>query len=355
MLLCIVGTFGVGKITSSENSMMSLERMVYVHDRTDVMCVCSPDIHGNALSILATITMPNFSKHKLANTYWHSEPFYTHPGGYKMCLIVDADGDKEGEGTYIGVHLLMLCGEFDDRLEWPFRGKLTIRLLNQIGDHMHHDRTAFNLQSDRVTTAEKFNHTWNISKFISHRELSYGGYKNSQYLRNNTLQFQVILPAIDYSTSHKNMLPIQITMTDFEGRKKDSEGWWSEPFYTHPGGYNMQIEVLANGRYSGKDTHISLYVWLLQGQYDNNLKWPFYGNITIKLLNQVEDRKHFEHSVQFNDKVSDSITGRKHWGGWGDPQFISHYLLLSNNKQFVKDGSLQFYIQYTPCTADINN
>ena len=338
ILFCIVGTFGVSKITSSKNAMTPLERLV-----PGRMEIAKRNTQGNILPIIAT--MPEFSKHKVDSTNWYSEPFYTHPGGYKLCLSVDADGYKDGEGTHVGVYLNMLHGEFDDQLEWPFQGDYTILLLNQIEDHMHYEKTIFSFKRDRVITAE-LSGGWGIHKFISYRELSYSRDKNSQYLRNDTLQFQVMLSAIDHSSS-SNILPVQITMTDFEGRKNDSEDWWSEPFYTHPGGYNMQIRVNANGRYSSKDTYVSVYVWLLQGQYDNNLKWPFYGEITIKLLNQVEDRKHFEKTLEFNDKTHDSITSRNHWKGWGLPQFISHNF-LSNNKQYAKDGSLHFYIQYTP-------
>jgi len=49
------------------------------------------------------IKMPNFSQHKHKSDQWHSQPFYTHPQGYKMYLRVDANGDSDGEGTHVSL------------------------------------------------------------------------------------------------------------------------------------------------------------------------------------------------------------------------------------------------------------
>ena len=43
-----------------------------------------------------------------------------------MCLIVDAAGYGDGEGTHVSVFLYLLKGPHDDKLEqsghWPLRG-----------------------------------------------------------------------------------------------------------------------------------------------------------------------------------------------------------------------------------------
>ena len=40
------------------------------------------------------------------------------------------------------------------------------------------------------------------------------------------------------------------------------------------------------------------------------LKWPFRGDITIQLLNQSSDEGHQQWTVDFGDKVDDSVAGR---------------------------------------------
>ena len=77
-------------------------------------------------------TMTNFEQHK-NDEEWYSPPFYTHPHGYKMCLCVWPNGFGDGEGTYLGVTVHLMRGEFDDHLKWPFRGDITYVLLDQEG------------------------------------------------------------------------------------------------------------------------------------------------------------------------------------------------------------------------------
>ena len=54
------------------------------------------------------------------------------------------------------------------------------------------------------------------------------------------------------------------------------------------------ISVVPNGAHSGKGTHLSVFVFLLQVEFDTQLKWPFRGEIAFKLIiiNQEEDKVH---------------------------------------------------------------
>ena len=86
-------------------------------------------------------------------------------------------------------------------------------------------------------------------------------------------------------------------------------------FYTHPHGYKKFLRVNANGHGDGEGSHISVFVHLMRGEFDDHLKWPFRGDITIQLLNQLEDKKqqHHTETIHFNDKTPDSVASRDHW------------------------------------------
>ena len=59
---------------------------------------------------------------------YFTRPFYTHRNGYKMQLNVDpCKGNKS-----ISVHCHLMKGENDDHLKWPYKGTITISLLNQL-------------------------------------------------------------------------------------------------------------------------------------------------------------------------------------------------------------------------------
>ena len=122
--------------------------------------------------------------------------------------------------------------------------------------------------------------------------------------------------------------PPDFIVDDFERLKNNDEEWYSPSFYTHIGGYKMCLKITANGQAGGKRTHVSLYVYMMKGEFDSHLKWPFKGEITVELVNQKEggekcERKPVEHTDECDDnfqKVTEGDRGK----GWGYPQFISH-------------------------------
>uniref|UniRef100_A0A1X7T5K6 RING-type domain-containing protein n=2 Tax=Amphimedon queenslandica TaxID=400682 RepID=A0A1X7T5K6_AMPQE len=59
-------------------------------------------------------------------------------------------------------------------------------------------------------------------------------------------------------------------------------------------GYKMMLCVYANGHGRGKGTHMSCYTVLVPGEYDDELGWPFEGEVTVELLNQLEDKNHLK-------------------------------------------------------------
>ena len=83
------------------------------------------------------LTMTQFSTHKENDDVWFSPPFYTGPGGYTMCIGVIANGRGSGAGTHVSVSVHLMRGEYDSRLVWPFRGNITIQLVNHNGNINH--------------------------------------------------------------------------------------------------------------------------------------------------------------------------------------------------------------------------
>ncbi|XP_038601341.1 TNF receptor-associated factor 1-like [Tachyglossus aculeatus] len=60
-----------------------------------------------------------------------SPVFYTARYGYKVCLRVYLNGDGTGKGTHISLFFVIMKGEYDSLLQWPFRNKVTFMLLDQ--------------------------------------------------------------------------------------------------------------------------------------------------------------------------------------------------------------------------------
>lgn len=70
----------------------------------------------------------------------------------------------------------------------------------------------------------------------------------------------------------------------------------SPSFYTSPSGYHMEVIV-----YGISDRSIS--ICMLEGKFDQTLKWPFIGTISIEVLNQEEDCDHYRqnYSIKYGE------------------------------------------------------
>ena len=142
---------------------------------------------------------------------------------------------------------------------------------------------------------------------------------------------------------------IEFIMTQYSTHKKNDHEWHSPPFYTGPGGYKMFIRVNSNGCGVGAGTHVSVYVYLMRGEYDSKLVWPFKGDITIQLVNHNTD-DHHERIVPFNDAAvaygsSDRVTsGDRAAKGMRCEKFISHTDVESSTNQYIVNNSLTFRI-----------
>ncbi len=143
------------------------------------------------------IVMSNYEQCKRANDMWYSNGFYTHPQGYKMCLVVYANGYDDGEGTHVSCYIFLMRGEFDNHLRWPFRGAITITVLNQREDYDHcnvpidFDDETPDKYTEQVTSGEDADNGWGYSQFIPHSELGHKPATNCQYLVNDCLHFRV--------------------------------------------------------------------------------------------------------------------------------------------------------------------
>ena len=138
-----------------------------------------------------TCALPDFDKKRRCNTEFFSTSFYVNPRGYHMSLVVDANGWGPCKGTHVSVHAVILKGEYDAELKWPFVAEVTYTLLNQLEDSNHHTRT---LSLDNTQVGSR----WGIPGFIAHSALAHDPFENMQYLKDDTLYFKVSVQVADY-------------------------------------------------------------------------------------------------------------------------------------------------------------
>ena len=69
---------------------------------------------------------------------FYSSDFYT-TRGYKLCLRFYPNGDGIGKGESASLFLVVMKGENDDRLPWPFQQKVTFDVMGEGGQVLYRD------------------------------------------------------------------------------------------------------------------------------------------------------------------------------------------------------------------------
>ncbi|XP_065903100.1 TNF receptor-associated factor 4-like [Dysidea avara] len=139
---------------------------------------------------------------------------------------------------------------------------------------------------------------------------------------------------------------VTVKMSKFADHKERDLGWFSEPFYSHNRGYKMNLQIYAGGHSDGKGTHLSVFLYLMKGPYDDELTWPLRGTFEVKLLNQMNDCDHYLMTLRYGDNTPDPCASRlnncERQSGWGNRQFISNEVLckVTPTCQFLKEDCI---------------
>ncbi len=134
-----------------------------------------------------SLRMTEYQQHKNEDENFIFPFFYSSPRGYCMTLDVYANGNNDGENTHVSVFINILKGKYDKELKWPFIGAITITLLNQLEDSNHRCRILHMDNEENVQVGD----CWGYTKFIFHSELSHDPVKSTQYLKDDTVHFNV--------------------------------------------------------------------------------------------------------------------------------------------------------------------
>lgn len=68
----------------------------------------------------------------------YSTAFYTSRSGYKMCVRLYPNGDGMGKGTHVSIFFVIMRGNYDALLGWPFGHRVIFRMIDQgpSGNHL---------------------------------------------------------------------------------------------------------------------------------------------------------------------------------------------------------------------------
>ena len=165
-------------------------------------CLCTPAIMltvsglvEEAITMPVIVMMSDFEDKRTNNESWYSPVFCTHEKGYHFRLRVDANGWC-GTGDAVAVVVSIVKGDYDDQLQWPFEGIITVQILNHISNSAHSVSQGFRFsgggyECQQVTDETQPEYGCWCDRFIRYESLYSNQMESSQYLRDNCLFFLV--------------------------------------------------------------------------------------------------------------------------------------------------------------------
>ncbi|XP_067830081.1 TNF receptor-associated factor 2-like isoform X1 [Heptranchias perlo] len=131
-------------------------------------------------------------------------------------------------------------------------------------------------------------------------------------------------------------------------KSEQKPSFYSPSFSTHPFGYQLCCRIYPNGDGNGKGSHISLFLAIMKGEYDEVLPWPFKQKVTFMLLDQA-NQKHIKESFS-PDVLSGSFQKpRSHMNiASGCPTFVRHDLFLKPLSHYLKNDTIYIKVVVDP-------
>lgn len=301
----------------------------------------------------ACFTITDVAERMKSNNVYYTSPFIASK--FKMCIKVYCNGSSTAIGKHVSIYACLLKGEGDDTLEWPFCGDVTIEILNWRGDSSHYKKVLSLNSPEDESHARVMNEViepggYGKAQFMPHSSLS-------NYLEDQCMCLRVASVSC-YNTPLKCKTPawwslsrclLEFNVTGFSSRLANGTSCRSPPFYTHGKGYKMALEVTPGE--SGSDRgNMSIYAYLMAGEYDASLKWPMNVDLTVEVVNWAANSFHVSNSIKFGNaeiKYRERVLeGRS--SSWGIGRFCSHSKLFDNARsriQYVQDDCVRIRVK----------
>ena len=102
--------------------------------------------------------------------------------------------------------------------------------------------------------------------------------------------------------------PFYFRFYNYEEIKRQKIRWFSDPFYSHPQGYKLRIQLDMATRYAGNQV-LSVCIRVMRGEYDDCLQWPFQGKVAIQMFDRHSKSWSYEKIFSFHHQL-DEVNGK---------------------------------------------
>ena len=107
------------------------------------------------------------------------------------------------------------------------------------------------------------------------------------------------------STKVDLMGRVTFLVEGFSTRRTSEDAILSPHFYSHTNGYKMRLVVCPGGNYDGRGTHLTVYIQVCKGEYDDLLEWPCRHEAALSVVNQTSGQPHRTKTVSYSNASDD--------------------------------------------------
>ncbi|CAF3290633.1 unnamed protein product [Rotaria sp. Silwood2] len=138
----------------------------------------------------------------------YSSPFYSSPNGYKMRARVYLNGDGNARRTHMSVFFVLMRGQNDPILKFPFNYKVSFCLYDQTPSQQHIiDSFRPDIKSNSFQRPRSdMNIASGIPKFVKLEMIQQEG---NPYVRDDTMFMKIM---VDFGEIHKTLLPYALNL-----------------------------------------------------------------------------------------------------------------------------------------------
>ena len=137
-----------------------------------------------------------------------------------------------------------------------------------------------------------------------------------------------------------------------QARQKSSTVLESSPFYSANHGYKLKLYVYPNGDITRKHNYLSVFLVLMEGEYDSLLPWPFHQRITFILVDQLERSAEEKKNIVMELTTDPTRSSRAKPSGKvvkpsiGFTRFVTHKNLKT--RRYIVNDSLLLQVEVHP-------
>ena len=195
------------------------------------------------------------------------------------------------------------CKEFDSCYEevttnhWPVCGSYPMPCTNKCGETLQRQNLASHIANDCPLTIINcdFQHvgcevrlprkdmpahlgesvvTHTSIQIASHTKLE----EENKKLKQRVAELEQDINALSTTCAQTHGFIIN----DISRRQRKQERWRSSPFYSCIRGYKMSVGIQFDA------THTIILIFIMKGEYDEHLSWPFHGVVTVSLIGEKD-------------------------------------------------------------------